>query len=306
MKVRRLAAIVLPALLCAAAALFPASLRAAGKGADAPAPLAILAPHDNATLPAGPVLLIGRLAPGGMPLVRVEVDGKVATFAAARKGAFQASLDLPAGRHTIALAAGNRNTAIVLNAGNGGTFRYHPGADRCQDCHAPSAEGHVVPAPQESACRPCHPGKDRGRFVHGPLGAGNCTGCHDPHGSPLKGLQKSEKRCFSCHEPFPGGKFVHTPAADGRCTGCHDPHSSDYPAHLVREGNVLCAGCHEAFHANHRKMPARAGSMTAVPDDFPRNGDDLACSGCHVSHRSQEKQLLKGGQEQLCKRCHRA
>lgn len=266
-------------------------------------PVSLMIPQDNAALPPGRTLLIGRVAPGAGALVRIEVNGKIATFASTKEGAFSAIVSLPSGKNEIGLVAGTVRETVAVTASEGAGYRYHPDAGNCGECHA-EGSGFKLAAPVETLCRRCHPGKNRGKYVHGPLGAGSCTACHDPHGAPNARLHKSGKGCFACHDPFPGGKFVHAPAARGNCTGCHNPHASDLPTHLVKEGNDLCTGCHATVHPIHRNAVTKAAAMTRVPGDFPLWGEELACPGCHAPHYAREKQLLRGDREALCKRCH--
>jgi predicted CXXCH cytochrome family protein len=72
---------------------------------------------------------------------------------------------------------------------------------------------------------------------------------------------------------------------------------------LVRPGNALCLGCHVQPHARHRST-AILGALTRVPEDFPREGGELACIGCHVPHQSPNARLFKKPQAELCKICH--
>jgi predicted CXXCH cytochrome family protein len=264
----------------------------------------LVAPADNADLAPGRTLVIGRTAGGGASLVKIEVDGKLATFAAARDGAFFANVALSAGKHVLGLLDGPRQAQFVLNVREGGKYRFHPKADACDGCHAPEDKGYRVLATAESRCRKCHPGKDSGKYVHGPLGAGRCTACHDPHGSSLARLQRSAKGCFACHEPFPAGASSHGPAAAGRCGDCHNPHASDFVTHLARKGNALCRGCHNQGHPAH-PVARSEGSTVKIPPEIPQEEYALACLGCHAPHRSSEAHLLRSGAEALCKQCHR-
>jgi len=188
-------------------------------------------------------------------------------------------------------------------------FRVHPALeDGCESCH--SVEGGKLKAKdQKESCYSCHDDFSRGEggkkvYLHAPVEAGECTGCHDPHFSALPKLQKLEKGCQECHDPFPEGKSVHEPVADGECVACHSPHAGPAPKQLLRPGNSLCLGCHEEPHTRHRSAAVR-GTMTVVPDEFPREKGELSCAGCHAPHRSDEANLFRTSQQKLCAVCHR-
>jgi predicted CXXCH cytochrome family protein len=189
------------------------------------------------------------------------------------------------------------------------TLRLHPALDDgCEGCH--SVEGGKLKAKdQKEACYACHNDFSKGDggkkvFLHAPVASGECTGCHDPHFSARPKLQKLEKGCLECHDPFPEGKSVHEPVADGECVSCHSPHAGPAPKQLVRPGNSLCLGCHEDPHSRHRSAVPK-GTMTVVPEDFPKEKGELSCSGCHVPHQSSEANLFRMNQQKLCGVCHR-
>lgn len=295
-------------LLAAFAAFaFPASAKPPSTGIDAVPlpPLALVAPSENAVLPPERTLLIGRIAGGVTSLVRIEVNGKLATFAAAKNGGFHAFVTLSPGRNVVGLISGDLRATFPVTAAERGSYRFHPRTEECGDCHRPEGTGFRITGTTEAVCGRCHKGKTAGKYVHGPLGAGICTGCHDPHGSPFPRLRKHASGCFACHEPFPKKTSDHAPAVGGKCGACHDPHSSDLPAHLTEDGNSLCKKCHRNIHPDHRVAARKPGSLTTIPEDFPRSGEELACLGCHSAHRSVEKQLLKDDRTRLCGRCHR-
>ncbi len=187
-------------------------------------------------------------------------------------------------------------------------YRLHAALDEgCDGCH--TVEGVKLAAKeQKAACYACHtdfaaPEEGKQKFIHAPVAAGECTGCHDPHFSVRAKLQKLEKGCAECHDPFPTDGVVHRPVADGTCTACHGPHVGAAPKQLLRAGNDLCTGCHAAPHAQHRSAIVK-GKTTVVPDDFPRDKDDLSCTGCHFPHQSKERRLFRMNQGQLCRTCH--
>lgn len=283
-------------------------LAALASPAAAGAPF-LLVPRGDGPLPAGKVPVLGR-AGVDSGLARLEVNGKLAGFAGVKDGVFFAPVLLPEGTSTLRVTAGSWTGEAVLRASSSGAWRSHPALEECDRCHgaATGRKGtglYAVVPPVEKACAPCHPGKGAGKHVHGPAALGQCTACHDPHGSPFPALAKDGRRCFSCHDPFPPGESLHRPATDGRCHACHDPHASPHPAHLKREGNLLCRECHreDGYHEIHRKAPQEGSTAPPLPEDFPRSGEDPACTGCHAPHRSAKKALLRE-EKDLCRKCH--
>lgn len=187
-------------------------------------------------------------------------------------------------------------------------YRLHPALDDgCDGCHA--LEGGALKAKdQKEACYGCHNDFSKAEggkkmFVHAPVAAGECTACHDPHFATRPKLQKLEKGCLECHDPFPSNGTVHAPVGAGECVACHSPHAGAASKQLVRAGNALCLGCHKEPHDRHRSTVV-LGTMTRVPDDFPREAGELACTGCHVPHQSQNARLFRKAQDELCKICH--
>lgn len=188
------------------------------------------------------------------------------------------------------------------------SYRLHPALeDGCEGCHF-LKNGKLGVKELKEACYACHAdfGKTAGgerRYVHEPVAGGECASCHAPHYSALPKLQRDPKGCFGCHDPFPARGSVHRPARSGPCTVCHDPHAADAPKLLVRGGNALCFGCHEAVHSHHRG-DAVPGSMTTLPADVPRDGRALSCLACHAPHQSPREQLLLAARKELCRKCH--
>lgn len=189
-------------------------------------------------------------------------------------------------------------------------YRIHPALeDGCEGCHSVAGGGKLTVAmDQKRSCYECHDDFEKGegeekRHVHGPVQAGECTSCHDPHYASRPKLSKLEKGCYECHDPFPEDGTVHRPVKTGECTACHGPHTGAAPKMLLRAGNALCLGCHETPHATHRSAEVK-GRSTQVPPDFPREKDELVCTGCHFPHRSPERRLFRMPQGKLCQMCH--
>jgi len=201
------------------------------------------------------------------------------------------------------LPSGKEGEELVFRA-----YRLHPAlGDGCEGCH--TVEGGKLGAKdQKEACYACHsdftkPEGGKKVFVHSPVASGECTGCHDPHFSMRPKLQKLEKGCLECHDPFPTTGAVHRPVGNGECLACHSPHAGAAPKQLVRPGNALCLGCHESTHTRHRSPEVR-GTMAKVPDDFPKEAGELACTGCHAPHQSPNARLFRKPGNELCKSCH--
>jgi predicted CXXCH cytochrome family protein len=190
--------------------------------------------------------------------------------------------------------------------------KIHPALDDgCEGCHTVE-DGKLSAKPQKESCYACHTDFSKveaGKkvFVHTPVAGGECTSCHDPHFSVLPKLQKSEKGCRECHDAFPTDGVSHKPVGYGECSACHSPHAGPGAKQVIREGNTLCATCHESPHLQHRAADSK-GKMTKVPPDFPTDNStgklEITCTGCHAPHTSTERRLFVKPQGQLCKTCH--
>ena len=109
--------------------------------------------------------------------------------------------------------------------------------------------------------------------------------------------------CLRCHEYSaisPGGTVVHPPFGEKDCGSCHADHGDEERLVLTKEGNALCAQCHEfadaAFLGAHRKI---------VPTG------KAPCTGCHDPHRAPGKHLLRAElhgplKAGACEKCHRS
>jgi len=205
--------------------------------------------------------------------------------------------------NTFRFPSGKEGEDLVFQA-----FRLHPALDDgCDGCH--TLEGGKLKAKeQKEACYGCHNDFSKAEggkkvFVHAPVAAGECTGCHDPHFATRPKLQKLEKGCLECHDPFQTTGTVHAPVAAGECVACHSPHAGAAPKQLVRPGNALCLGCHKETHDRHRSSVV-LGALTRMPTDFPTEGGEISCTGCHAPHQSPNVRLFRKAQDKLCKTCH--
>ncbi len=301
--------------------LFAAILLAAAVTVRGAADPTVLYPVDL-TLVTEPALKIHVARPGGGLPVYVKLNGKVVAKMEGEnflKGevTLVPGLNLvEAGGRTIRvfLLEGAKMEEFRLSREEGKdplvfrAYRIHPALDEgCEGCHE-AKDGKITAKDQKEACYACHTNfgaeeEGKTKFLHAPVAAGECTGCHDPHFSTRPKLQKLAKGCLECHDPFPTEGVVHRPVAEGECTKCHNPHVSEAPKQLVRPGNALCLGCHADPHRQHRAGEVK-GKMTQIPDDVPRDRDELACSACHVPHQSAERRLFRKPQGELCKTCH--
>lgn len=189
------------------------------------------------------------------------------------------------------------------------SYRIHPALeDGCEGCHT-VRDGKLATMALKEACYSCHDDWEKGGeegawHVHAPVAAGECTDCHDPHYSARPKLQKSGKGCLECHDPFPDEGSVHRPVRDGECTACHGAHAGPAPNQLLRAGNLLCIGCHQTPHVQHRSAAVK-GVLTVLPPNFPVENGELSCLGCHLPHQSAERRLFRMKQGVMCQTCHR-
>lgn len=291
------------------------------RAAQAPTAVQVLYPPDL-TFSSEPKVKIFAFRPAkGEPVIPV-VNGKAAaplegeTF-------LKGEIPLSAGMNLLQLGEKPVRILLVANAGfprfrlptgeEGKdlvfqSYRLHPALDDgCEGCHTLEA-GKLQAKDQKEACYACHNDFSKAEegkkvYVHAPVASGECSGCHDPHFATRPKLQKLEKGCYECHDPFPSEGTVHRPVDKGECTACHSPHAGPAPKQLVRPGNALCLGCHKEPHDRHRST-AVIGKLTRVPDDFPKEGEELVCLGCHSPHQSQHGWLFRKRKDELCKTCH--
>jgi len=280
----------------------------------------VLYPPDL-TLSSQPVIPLHVVRKEGQSPIRVTVNGKpIGTMSGARVQKGEAPLVPGLNRLNIGgkpvrvyYQAGSPGRQIAIKGGKGKSpmvFRsyfLHPAMEEgCGSCHVEEG-GKLRQKDQKTACYGCHDdfgmGGKPGIFLHEPVAAGECTSCHDPHFSARSKLQKSGKGCMECHDAPSGKRIVHAPVRFGQCAGCHDPHAGVAPKQLVRNGNSLCTKCHENFHGMHRSAIAR-GTMTKLPPDVLRDGNDLSCLACHLPHQSSNDRLLVKSAQDLCHDCH--
>jgi predicted CXXCH cytochrome family protein len=225
----KMCAFVLVALAAASAGAAPA--RAAPPARPAATAIEFVMPAAGAFIPAGTVVVAGRI-PEGAGFVNLLLDGTPVAGIVRSGGTFSASLAPGLGPHTLDARAGDLSASLAFTFGTGGRgaapYRYHAPVleGRCDQCH----EGVRRPAANAEAetCKGCHrklammyP------YTHGPLAAGKCVVCHEPHGSSWPSLTSGDARtmCTSCHDQ--PGSLDHVEKARSRvCYLCHNPHAS--------------------------------------------------------------------------------
>lgn len=193
-------------------------------------------------------------------------------------------------------------------------------AKGCAICHHPGdSEGLKLPKDHPSikpifpkdinaSCLVCHDefGEKLGKLkhVHKVITEKTCTSCHDAHGSSHKSLLKEKAAptlCLSCHDKFKkelAAATVHHSATtdEESCLTCHDPHASERKNLLKGSERELCLKCHskEIKMKTGETLPnfQKYLDLNPVHHKPIREG---SCSGCHNSHGSQERRLLKSG-----------
>ena len=217
-------------LLAAVVSGAPAA-RAADTAKPAAAAIEFVMPAAGAFIPAGTVIVAGRL-PDGAGFVNLLLDGAPVADIARSGRTFSANLAPGPGPHTLEARAGDLGARLLFTSGSGGRgrapYRYHVPVleGRCAECHAgvrrPAANA------ESETCKTCHrklatiyP------YVHGPLAGGKCVVCHEPHGSSWPSLTIADARtmCTACHDQ--PGSLDHVEKARSRvCYLCHNPHAS--------------------------------------------------------------------------------
>jgi predicted CXXCH cytochrome family protein len=188
-------------------------------------------PAAGAFIPAGTVIVAGRL-PEGAGFVNLLLDGAPVAGTTREGRTFSAKLTPSPGPHTLEARAGDLGAILPFTSGSGGRgktpYRYHVPVleGRCAECHA-GVRRSAANAESET-CKSCHrklaviyP------HVHGPLAAGKCVVCHEPHGSSWPSLTVADARtmCTTCHDQ--PGSLDHVEKARSRvCYLCHNPHAS--------------------------------------------------------------------------------
>ena len=192
------------------------------------------------------------------------------------------------------------------DAAHAAASAYSPqGADTCLGCHA-SNPGVMAIFHTKHA----RPGDPRGPFGHGGL---QCEACHGPGGAHVDAMGDTTKiiafgpkshstvkqqnaNCLGCHQSNAAHDWASSAhaAGDVACTSCHQLHTAKDPVQTAAGQIEVCAGCHQAEHADLDKLsrhPLREGKM--------------ACTSCHSPHGSTAPaQLVRNTVNETCTSCH--
>ena len=200
-------------------------------------------------------------------------------------------------------------------------------------------------APGAKLCYQCHPNLSLQKSVHGPIKEGQCSGCHAPHSSPYVSLLRGEGNdfCIQCHKNVVvPAKFSHLPVTSGNCLDCHVPHQSTEAKLVKTPSSGLCLSCHDhsitVGASVHKPVVLRQctgchEAHTAANDSLLRGAEYSAhknasfcyqchqnlaqdksvhgpirqgdCGGCHLSHNSPFRKLLRGEGASFCYSCHK-
>lgn len=220
---------------CLMAVIAGVTVAGSSRAADTATPpvggIEFVMPAAGAFIPAGTVVVAGRI-PEGAGFVNLLLDGAPVAGITRSGRTFSANLTPGPGPHTLDARAGDLGARLTFIYGSGGRgrtpYRYHVPVleGRCAECHAgvrrPAAHA------ESETCKACHrklamiyP------YVHGPLAAGKCVVCHEPHGSSWPSLTVADARsmCITCHDQ--PGSLDHVEKSRSRvCYLCHNPHAS--------------------------------------------------------------------------------
>jgi DmsE family decaheme c-type cytochrome len=205
----------------------------------------------------------------------------------------------------------------ILQSAHGvqGDQRTPFGQHGCESCHGPSPEhvdaprvapttvvfkGPLIspPAFQNQMCLSCHQSGLRMNW-QGSEHANedlSCTSCHTEHvrKDPVLLKLSQPAKCFTCHfeQRADSYKYSHHPIREGEvvCADCHNPHGSPGPKMLKEVTvNETCYNCHAEkrgpFLWEH--LPVREN-----------------CLNCHTPHGSNQAKLLVQRPSFLCQDCH--
>jgi predicted CXXCH cytochrome family protein len=226
----RVGTVLLAATLVAAAA---SPGRAEG-GAQPAAPagaVEFLMPAAGAFIPAGMVIVAGRVPPGA-GFVNLLLDGAPVAEVTREGASFWATLTPSAGTHAVEARARDISGTITFAAGTGGRgvapYRYHRPVleGRCAECH--TGLRRKSERAEAETCTACHRKLAVAfPYVHGPVAAGKCLVCHEPHGSARPALITAEPKelCVRCHDQPSSLEHIDT-ARSRVCYLCHNPHAS--------------------------------------------------------------------------------
>ncbi|MGD0506041.1 MAG: DmsE family decaheme c-type cytochrome [Steroidobacteraceae bacterium] len=224
------------------------------------------------------------------------------------------------------------------------------GADTCLTCHGSDATVMAI-----FHTKHARPADANGPFGHGGL---QCEACHGPGGAHVDAKGDTSKiiafgpkshstvlqqnaNCLGCHQANAAHDWASSAhaASDVACTSCHRLHAAKDPVQTSAGQIEVCAGCHQAQHADLDKLsrhPLREGKMactschsplgSTAPAQLVRNTVNETCTSCHTEYRgpflwehqpvtedcsnchdahgSSQPALLKLRPPFLCQTCH--
>lgn len=164
-------------------------------------------------------------------------------------------------------------------------YSHSPVSDDCMTCHTPHASADnpsLLKSQAPELCLECHDASKKtfkSQHVNYPVEQANCSSCHNPHGSSTSSMLYDN---------------VHEPLSNRMCKQCHVEPTSEQPFETLKEGYVLCQGCHyemvnETFNKDRIHWPL---------------ADKKGCLNCHSPHASAEAKLMKAPMKEVCSSCH--
>jgi hypothetical protein len=197
----------------------------------------------------------------------------------------------------------------------------------CEDCHRPTAAGHLQFVGKQADCSGCHMADYQAAKSPDHAGGGfplDCMTCHttigwqgarfnhDRTSFPLTGAHRTVA-CASCH---PGNVYQGTSAA---CASCHqgDYDRTTDPAHAASGFSTQCATCHTTtqwagavFDHNQTAFPLTGAHRTTpcanCHGDGVYAGKSTACVSCHQSdyNGTTNPAHATSGFSTQCATCH--
>ncbi len=154
--------------------------------------------------------------------------------------------------------------------------------EECSSCHNFHSSNFekILLKELPTLCEDCHNLKELKEKSHKgqPINGTNCIGCHNPH--------------FSKNEKLLKGNFFHKPFIDLTCDACHNK-TLTKNVRLKADVKTLCTACHSNIDLELKEKSLH------IPF---RDGE---CVRCHNPHLSEEKNLLKFKEKDLCISCHK-
>jgi DmsE family decaheme c-type cytochrome len=182
---------------------------------------------------------------------------------------------------------------------------------RCATCHDP--HGNIRAETRTDLCLQCHKGHPTMAWpssIHSQYGVA-CVDCHNPHPSTdvpqfvdiqHTHVRRPQRLPMAVEEPF-------------ACYKCHAKIAAlfELPSHHpVREGKMVCSGCHDAHGQAERNLREPTVNLTCYKCHAEKQGPFVYehppatenCDICHNPHGTVANNLLRQPATFLCLRCH--